>query len=330
MTEDKTPVAASVATALEYATQIYGHKDYVTAVDLGYKYTAGERTEKIAIRVHVSKKLPSASIGSDELIPEEILGVPTDVIEATYEPHSSGDESGVRTQRFDVIQPGISIAHRDRTAGTLGAIVYDNATQRPCILSNWHVLAGDESAMVGDPILQPGPQDGGSEPNDVIAVLGQSMLGIDGDAAVAFLNGSRSFSAAQLETGITIQSARTPAIGEVLEKSGRSSGVTQGKVDGLGQYKIFYSGCEVFIRGFKLVPSIDGNPRNEELSASRDSGAVWYDPMSGEGVGLHFAGETNSDPLAEHALACYLTQVLCSLGVSLRQQPEIPVEGSGS
>ena len=69
----------------------------------------------------------------------------------------------------------MSIGHYKVTAGTFGAVVYDVRTGEPLILSNNHVLANssngrDGRAKIGDPILQPGRYDGGTD-DDVIARL---------------------------------------------------------------------------------------------------------------------------------------------------------------
>ncbi|MDD2553313.1 MAG: hypothetical protein PHP51_01905, partial [Desulfotomaculaceae bacterium] len=68
-----------------------------------------------------------------------------------------------------------SVAHYKSTAGTLGALVNDKATKRLMILSNNHVLANGSTiqevrAKTGDPVLQPGPYDGG-KPADRIGTL---------------------------------------------------------------------------------------------------------------------------------------------------------------
>jgi hypothetical protein len=65
----------------------------------------------------------------------------------------------------------VSIGHRDITAGTLGCWVKKNG--QFFILSNNHVLANSNAAQIGDPILQPGPYDGGSLPGDHIANLSE-------------------------------------------------------------------------------------------------------------------------------------------------------------
>ena len=80
---------------------------------------------------------------------------------------------------------GYSVGHVNITAGTIATCVYDflpGATVNPpapgigvptkfYLLSNNHVLANSNNAMIGDPILQPGPFDGGTDPADRIARL---------------------------------------------------------------------------------------------------------------------------------------------------------------
>ncbi len=64
---------------------------------------------------------------------------------------------------------GISTGHPDITAGTLGARV-KNATN-VFALSNNHVYANQNNAIIGDSIIQPGAFDGGMVPVDIIGTL---------------------------------------------------------------------------------------------------------------------------------------------------------------
>jgi hypothetical protein len=95
-------------------------------------------------------------------------------------------EAQLLARRLRPAEGGFSVAHFAVTAGTIGTCVYDilpggatGATprhglgipQRTYILSNNHVLANSNLAQIGDPILQPGPLDGGVDPSDRIAVL---------------------------------------------------------------------------------------------------------------------------------------------------------------
>jgi endonuclease G len=303
--------------AYKEAREAYIEREDVTGVDIGYKYIDGQRTDDIVIRIHVEKKrefVPEA-----EMFPKEINGIPVDVIQGVYGLQVALKSSSFRQTRRNPIQPGLSISHPKVTAGTLGVIVYDNATGHPCILSNWHVLVGSSDASPGDPIIQPGSRDGGQLPQDRVGQLERSLLGPDGDAAIASLDitSDRSVELAQFETGVILHSARNAQVGEVLEKSGRTTGVTKGKVTGFGSYKISYPVGEITIDGFIISSINDRNPGNEEISLGGDSGSIWYNPETKEAVGLHFAGETDSSPTAEHAIACHLPRVLAALNISL-------------
>lgn len=315
---------AQLQQAYEKAYKAYMSREDVTGIDVGYKYTDGQKTNDVVLRIHVKQKVDEVNLEAAEIFPKQIDGVPTDVIQAVYQPQLNVLEATFERQtRQNDISPGISISHPKVTAGTFGAVVYDNVTGRPCILSNWHVLVGSADASPGDPILQPGVADGGRLHRDEIGHLERSILHRDGDAAIAFVDpaASRTLISAQYETGVVLQSARMCQVGEILEKSGRTTGVTQGKVDGAGSYKINYSVGEKEINGFKLVAVKDNNPDDEEISSGGDSGSVWYDPVTKQGVGLHYAGETSPIAASEYAIACHLPRVLTVLNVSLTPKP---------
>jgi hypothetical protein len=72
------------------------------------------------------------------------------------------------TSKWRPAPGGVSIGHVDITAGTLGCLVTRGG--RIHILSNNHVLANSNQGQPGDPILQPGPHDGGTL-EDQIATL---------------------------------------------------------------------------------------------------------------------------------------------------------------
>jgi hypothetical protein len=76
-----------------------------------------------------------------------------------------------RTDRWRPAPGGVSLGHYKITAGTFGGVVRDRNTGDRLILSNNHVLANSNNAQAGDPILQPGPADGGQMRTDTIASL---------------------------------------------------------------------------------------------------------------------------------------------------------------
>ncbi len=151
----------------------------VCGVGVGRKRVRGQCTDCLAIVVFVEEKVALSELPSGGVVPQSVGNVRTDVI-----PIGEIRLLGERTDRWRPIQPGVSIGHYKITAGTLGAIVYDNKTNEPWILSNNHVLANstngsDGKAQVGDPIYQPGPYDGGTA-KDQVAVLSKYIPMIKG------------------------------------------------------------------------------------------------------------------------------------------------------
>ncbi len=161
----------------------------VVAVGIGYKTIKGEETSTLAIICSVVKKLPNAQLSPKDIIPSTINDTPTDVI-----------ETGViramksRTDKWRPAPGGVSIGHVDITAGTLGCLAKKDG--QIMILSNNHVLANSNDAEVGDPILQPGPYDGGRFPVDHIANL-YEFVPID------FTGGDGNGGACSIARGIT-------------------------------------------------------------------------------------------------------------------------------
>jgi hypothetical protein len=136
----------------------------VVATGVGYKATRGAGTDVLSIVCSVTKKVPFDSLAPSDRVPAELDGVPTDVI-------ATGVIRALqsRTARHRPAPGGVSIGHRDITAGTLGCLV--RRAGQVFILSNNHVLANSNDGQRGDAILQPGPYDGGRFPDDQIATL---------------------------------------------------------------------------------------------------------------------------------------------------------------
>lgn len=155
---------AKIRPLLHQHTHDLLNKSNVVATGIGYKTVAGKTTDELCVVCSVAQKLPSAKLTSNELIPTDLNGVPTDVV-------STGKIVALQnpTGRFRPAPGGVSIGHPNITAGTLGCIVQRNG--EAMILSNNHVLANSNNANAGDPILQPGPVDGGQLSTDRIASL---------------------------------------------------------------------------------------------------------------------------------------------------------------
>ncbi|UCE05415.1 MAG: hypothetical protein JSW07_17640 [bacterium] len=143
----------------------------VNGVAVGHKIVAGKDTGELCVKVFVKKKMAKSELLSKDLVPLTIDGVPTDVKEV-------GEIVAfkLRTEQWRPAPGGVSIGHYAISAGTLGGFVKDNTTEETLILSNNHVMANSNSASIGDPILQPGPADGGRNPQDRIADLERFVI----------------------------------------------------------------------------------------------------------------------------------------------------------
>jgi hypothetical protein len=321
----------------------HGSCQGLTGIDRGYKYQrkagtgAPVRTDEVVVRFLVRKKKTEEELVQSEepILPKDFLGMRTDVIEAPLDflrakkenrgVPAAGKPSKAPTDRFNPIQPGISVSQGNQGAGTLGAIVYLE-DGRPAILSCWHVLAFGQ-ARKGDPVYQPSPVDGGDVRFDAVAHLDRWIIDQDGDAAIAVLSNARMRRRQQLGTGVVLDGAREAEVGNLLTKSGRGTGVCQALVDGVGRYLLNLTGeGAIEVEGFRLVPTAKRGSQRE-ISGPGDSGAVWYSTDNGQalGVGLLIDGEvTDQEP--EYAVACHLPRVLTRLGVSLSP----PVDGTAA
>lgn len=318
MTLDGAPLAR-VRLALREAVRDYllVEKD-VVAVDFGLPERGGViEKDELALRVHVRKKKPVSVLEAEgvEPVPARMGEFQTDVLEGTYRPELwwgptiSRPPGHPRLGRVDPLRGGISLSdERHYSAGTLGAKVVDRSTGAEMILSNWHVLAADWTAQPGQRIYQPGRLDGGTLA-DTVATLTRDAMSSGLDAAVARLNGSRRLVSDQLGIG-PITGTEQAALGMEVAKSGRTTGVTYGRITGVeGTAQIAYAGVRRLIRKVITVsPLLD-----REVSRPGDSGSMWIAGEGKQAVGLHFAG---SD-VPERALAMDIQTVLLALNVDL-------------
>jgi len=138
----------------EEKLKIIYENPHVWAIGDGFRTKKGTRTgEKCAVASVKQKGTVSAQF----MMPPEIDVVESGIIRALW-PVVGGTQD-VNTDRYRPIPGGVSIGHKDISAGTMGCWV--NYKGRKVMLSNNHVLANSNDANLGDAILQPGPHDGG-------------------------------------------------------------------------------------------------------------------------------------------------------------------------
>ena len=204
-------------------------------------------------------------------------------------------------------------------AGTLGMVTYNDK-----ILSNAHVIAMNPETggflATGTPVLQPGTHDGGRLVNRVGEL--EAYIPIDfapnaenyADAAIGSINVSVNASPGeQFSEGgnYWIEGWTDVSIGDIVRKSGRTSGVTTGEV-------IHPNVSVIVIYGSKstyFVDQIVVTQENWSFGAPGDSGSAV--DKDGEFVGLLFAGS------ADCAVICKAEHIIDGLNITLE-----PPEGS--
>jgi hypothetical protein len=270
---------------LVVAERTYLPLSFVTGVDIGLKNIKGKAQSNKTVRIHVTKKILDKSLlPADQIIPEFINGVPTDVIESNFRFQASGIAQTRRT-RCSVLQAGISIGD-GINSGTLGLIVTDKTTGKKCVLSNCHVLTSNV-------VSQPGTVDGAKLPEDIIGKKIRDIFSEVGDAALGEITDERKgIDKTIFGTNIILTDCSYPHDQDVLKKSGKESGITQGKVcSDIGTYKVRDSSYQV--KGF-LIASLNGSP----ISTEGDSGSVWFNEDKSHGVGLHIGVDENNNVVA--------------------------------
>ncbi|WP_164000569.1 hypothetical protein [Pyxidicoccus caerfyrddinensis] len=190
----------------------------VLGVAAGYKLAGGQNTGDHAVTVFVARKVARSMLPSSVLLPAKLSisgqDVLTDVVEAAGPFYQHTNISSVLPAH-----PGTSIGEVSVTAGTFGAVVYDNKDGSKRILSNNHVLANNNAAPIGSPIVYPGYADGGRAPANTIAKLSKFITivpeaqGFNAvDAAVATPLDSSAIDDTPLN-GVPAPSKANPAVG---------------------------------------------------------------------------------------------------------------------
>jgi hypothetical protein len=307
-------------TQKNYEEELLAKENFI-GVALGHKYTNNQDTQKPAILVLVTQKVDEDLLTSKDRIEPEIEDRATDVIEVgdifagggPPPAPEQGEEIGeiipgieaeegvspqVLRQRIRPAMGGFSVGHPQITAGTIATCCYDLAPfpsipTRYYILSNNHVLANSNDARIGDPILQPGPYDGGRYPNDVIARLSRfvpirwktSTAAPCNYVDAAIAEGPFHLLNRQVYwIGHVKTLYDKPEVGDIVEKTGRTTNFTTGKVIAINAtIDVNYGGGRVarFCRQI-LTTNMSAGGDSGSLVCNRDEGAV----------GLLFAGSS--------------------------------------
>jgi hypothetical protein len=225
------------------------------------------------------------------------------------------EEVGVLTltKRVRPAKGGFSVGHFKITAGTIATCVYDilaGGTGTPplpggvgkppkyYILSNNHVLANSNAAAPGDPILQPGPFDGGTLPGDRIGSLSRFVpIQFEPplprafhrnlvDAAVAEAQFSDVDREVFWEGRVSAWRQKSNVtVGMRVQKVGRTSNLSLGRITALNAtIDVNYGGGRVARFRDQIVTS--------NISDPGDSGSLVVSSQDHAAVGLLFAGSS--------------------------------------
>lgn len=292
----------------------------VTSVGIGFRLRKGKRTRERCLQFSVDRKLTAAGLRAQGLsaLPRTIAvdgtEMPVDIVERRFtlshqEIAAQDLRKPERKQRLERVAPGCSIGHAGLSAGTLGAVVYDLADGRPCLLGSWHALQG-QAGRIGDDAVQPGAFDDNRVHSNRIGTLLRSHLGAAGDFALV-LPEDRELEPAILGLDVTPIEVARPELGDLVVKSGRTTGVTYGIVTRTDvMVMLAYGGGvgEVAVGAFEIGPSPDHAAPDGVIATGGDSGAAWL--AAGEDgkatpvmLGLQMADAGGGHALAAHAHA---------------------------
>jgi hypothetical protein len=289
-------------------------KHNVVGIGIGHKVVKGKSTGDHSIRFYVERKIDKKVIPKNFLLPKRVGNVATDVIETgrfvVLQPR--------RQRRLRPVQPGCSIGCQPKDghlmAATFGAIVTKKG--KHYVLSNNHVLANENRLPLGSPIFQPGLRDKNAPGKDRIAKLSHFVrLKVHGsnkvDCAIALLAKKTTWNAAvlprvnRLKSGDPIPAAAKMAV----EKTGRETGYTTGKIDDVNMtIKVDYGSGTLKFADQILIRADSKKP----FCGGGDSGSLVVDRKSKRPVGLLFGGATGRFAVANH-----VSDVLQHLGVTI-------------
>ena len=223
-------------------------------------------------------------------------------------------------------------------SGTLGMVTYDDK-----ILSNAHVIAMEpdtaEFLNIGTPIIQPGSGDGGMLVNRVGELEAYIPIDFDpdaenyADAAIGSIDGGVDASPGEqfYEGGnYWVEGWTEVSNGDIVRKSGRTTGVTTGEVIQTDVSVVVWYGDQ----SAYFVDQIVVTQENWSFAKPGDSGSAV--DKDGEFVGLVFAGSEDCTVIskAEHiidelGIAVEPSEGQDSLTISSTEGGEVTTPGEG-
>lgn len=269
-------------------------KKNVVGVALGQKWINGINTKEDAILVFVNKKINKNLLNKNDIIPNSVDGIKTDVVGKTgiIKPHSL-------TGKIRPVRPGYSCGHRLVTAGTIGGFFKD-FEGKIVGLSNNHVIAATNLGRnVVDKIYQPGPYDASITNNEIGFLKRYRTLAsryqysfnaadwsrIYGynleDSGIFQLNDQSNIDFSIPNIGFINDFNDSVSVGDDLQKTGRTTGYTTGRVIAVNATVVVGYDRGDYVFRDQIITNA--------MSEGGDSGSLTFD-MNKNVVGLLFAG----------------------------------------
>ena len=259
----------------------------VRGVGYGYKHVNGVNTFTSCIHVLVEKKLDSKFLLSNQIIPRYHKGIITDVIEIGNPKQLS------LTDRIRPLEGGYAISATGQVgnSGTIGCIVTKGTLFKDYyILSNNHVMAGNNTFKIGTPIIQTAARFGGSAPKDTVANLSKFVpIGFEStsenlmDAAIAKLT-DKAFASNRIALTGKVKGVGNPKLNLEVRKVGITTGASKGKIITMGASLHVECGDKYAFFVDQIV--------SDNSCGGGDSGATVLN-LNNEIVGLLFAGSSS-------------------------------------
>jgi hypothetical protein len=329
-----------------------GHN--VHAVGIGRKVVAGHVSQIPCIRVYVVQKIAESLLPPIYRIPESVDGIPTDVIESPpafilptkrskspKSPKAPKKPRGRKTtaraaataiaacsanrrKRQRPVVAGISAGHFNITAGTIGYFCrstrHGDDPAHVFALSNNHVFANVNQALVGDDLYQPGPLDGGTAADRFADLTRWVPIQTGGtvpnrvDAAIGRLSAGVAHLAEVCSIGPITGTAQATE-GMLVRKHGRTTGYTEGEVTDESYDALIGMDHDdpSVVALFEDQMRIERVAPYPAIGLGGDSGSLVVSQEDALAVGLYFAGP----PSGTYGIANHIRDVLNELEIQL-------------
>lgn len=288
----------------------------VTSVEIGIKESAGDLTQVLAWRVYVTQKLPESDLAPEAVIPDEVLGVKTDVIQV------SQVSPTIDTNKYRPLKGGIQIDNELPVGqGTLGCFAQVNGTQEIVALTNAHVVETGGATNTVE-MGQPEYTTCCCCACDEIGTCSPSDRQYDGtlDAAIVHLKsgiGITNVIRALNSDGTdgTVQGSRAASVSaDTVVKVGRTSDRTEGTVVSITHSSPAGSDGTPARTGQILIRPKTGFAKFQDRG---DSGSVLVD-QDNKVIGLMWGAYlTPGDALFGHGVACPINAVKSALNITI-------------